>query len=288
MKKPLFFALICGVLATLFTALYLTALENSYRKGAEKVNVIVAKQYIDQGATLTPELLEEKAIPKEYLQPRAARSIKDLADAEGRSGYIALLPIEKGEQIAMTKLSVLGVDTGISSVIPTGKRALTLVFDGDEIAGIVKPGNHADIIGVFEYRDKEGRSQEESIPVLQDVLVLSVGQSYLGGMQTLSRKDKDRASFVEPGTGKIPVSFAVSPDQGAILSLAAEKGRIKLSLRPIGDDGIYEARKARIQDFSKDIITTAQADKPAMSEEYVKEMQKKQKEALEILKRYRK
>ncbi|MHB9155421.1 MAG: Flp pilus assembly protein CpaB [Endomicrobiales bacterium] len=288
MKRPLLLAVLCGACAMLFTALYLVSLEKTYRQGAEKVKVIVARQRIDQGTTISAALLEERVIPKEYLQPRAVQSVKELADSEGRLSYIAVAPIERGEQVVTTKLSLLGVDTGISSIIPTDRRALTLAFDSEEVAGLVKPGNRVDIVGVFEYRDKEDRQQEESVCVLQNILVLSVGKSFLGSVQAEGKKGNGFMTN-ESESGRIPVSFAVTPRQAEVLSLAAEKSRLRLSLRPIGDDEIFEFEAVKIQDISKN-IRTAQTVKetPGIPEEYVKEMQKKQKEAMEILRKYRK
>ncbi|OGS18641.1 MAG: Flp pilus assembly protein CpaB [Elusimicrobia bacterium RIFOXYA2_FULL_50_26] len=292
MKKPLLFAIISGVVAMLFVALYLASLETTYRKSAEKVKVLVAKQYVDQGSAITLELAEERTVPKDYLQPRALQAIKELTDSDGRSVFISLVPIEKGEQIVTTKLSMLGVDTGISSIIPTDSRAVSIVFEAEEVVGMIKPGNRVDIIGVFEYRDKEGQMLEEASTIMQDVLILSVGKSVLGGSAPRAG-DKNAAKMLanQGGESRIPVSFAVAPSQVEALSLAADKGRIRLSLRPVGDDTIHEAKGARMQNFFKDITSTVQASakgKSAISEDYVKEMQKKQKEALELLRKYQK
>ena len=53
MKKPLVISAILGVVAALFVAMYLNALESTYKKGAQKVKVLVAKEYLDQ-ATMPP------------------------------------------------------------------------------------------------------------------------------------------------------------------------------------------------------------------------------------------
>lgn len=289
MKKPLVLAVICGVIATLFAALYMLSLESTYKKSAEKVKVLVAKKYIDQGTAIIAESVEERSVPKDYIQPRALQSVKELADSDGRSIFITLVPIEKGEQVVTTKLSMLGLDTGISSVIPTGKRAVSIIFDSEEVLGIIKPGNRVDIVSVVDYRTKDGQMQEESLTIMQNVLILSVGKSVLGAAQISASIQKKTLSSEQQEQGRIPISFAVAPAQADALSLVAEKGRIRLSLRPIGDDTIYETKSVKIQDFFKEIAATQPSkEKTDMPEEYLREMQKKQKEALELLKKYQK
>lgn len=288
MKRTMAIALLCGIVSALLSALYLNSLETNYRKGAQKEAVLTAKRYIDQGATISPDLLEERSIPKEYIQPRAVQSFKEISDKEGRPIYIAVVPVERGEQMLITKLSMLGVDTGISSVIPTGKRAVTLSFDADEVLGLIKPGNRTDLIGIFSYRDNRGQEQEESVQILQNVLVLSVGKSILGSAAE-SRKDANAAAATSEA--KLPVSFAVSPDEAQALTLASEKSRIRLSLRPVGDDSISDTGSMKLSGMLKDIGSVSGAGTNVNNEvtdEYIRDIQKKQKEAMEILRKYQK
>jgi pilus assembly protein CpaB len=286
MKRSLLFAGLFAVIAALFAALYLNSLEITYRKGAEKVKVLSAKQYIDQGTVINQDLLEEKFVPKEYIQPKAIQSIKELNDSEGRSQYVAVAPIEKGEQIITTKLLLLGVETGISSIIPTEKRSFPLSCPSSEVA-LIKPGNRVDLIGVFDFAGKDGQRQEEAITFLQDVLVLSVG-SHIFGVSDAVKKSlrKDAVPVIE--SEKVPVALSISPQEAEILALASEKGTIKLSLRPIGDDKLFETKGVRMQSIAGDFSQSVRKENKenAASEQYMKEIQKKQKEALDILKKY--
>jgi len=112
-----------------------------------------------------------------------------------------------------------------------------------------------------------------------------------GNVSRSAQKNSSKIIAEQGQEGRIPVSFAVAPSQVEMLSLAADKGRIRISLRPVGDDTIYEVKGARMQNFFKDISSTVQASakgKSAIPEEYMKEMQKKQKEAMEILRKYQK
>lgn len=292
MKKPLTLAVIFGTLAALFTGLYLTGIEARYKKNAENVTVLIARQYIDQGTMIDPEAVEERSIPKSYLQPKAICSLQELKGTDGRKQFMATAPIEKGEQIMTTKLSMLGMDTGIASVIPTAHRAVTLTFSSELVNGIVKPGNRVDIIGIFQYEDKANQVHETAVTVLQNILVLAVRNTMLGSFSERSA-DGTAAGHTEPelyDSGSVPLSLSVTPVEAEALTLAAERGNIRFSLRPTADEGIYPLTGTRIKDLCKDInstVRTAAAEQSASSISYAQEIQKKQKEVLELLKKYK-
>ncbi|OGC65087.1 Flp pilus assembly protein CpaB, partial [candidate division WWE3 bacterium RIFOXYA12_FULL_43_11] len=137
-------------------------------------------------------------------------------------------PFEKGEQITSTKLSLLGLDTGISAVIPTDKRAVTLSMDGSAISGIIKPGNRVDIIGIVQYEDSKGQTQEAAFTVLQNILVLATGNNVLGavapGLKS-SEKSGIKAMMQQESqaSGSIPVSLAVLPKEAEAVALITER-----------------------------------------------------------------
>lgn len=297
MKMPLAVAVILGIIAALCTGLYLNSLENKYKKGAEKYKVLVAKQYIDQGTIVDASLIEEQVAPKEYIQPKAISSLKDLISSDGRRIYMALVPIEKGEQIITTKLSVLGRDTGISSLVPTDKRAVTLVFEKEFVSGIIKPGNRVDIIGIFDYQDKNSQSQEAAFTILQNILILATGSSVFGTPVKAVTDAKNSSSNSIPNyeaneASNIPVSFAVSLHEAEILMLASQVGTIKFALRPMGDDKIAEVQNVKISDICKDISVTSKNFEVGNIQSVKRinnnDIQNKQKEVLDLLKKYQK
>jgi pilus assembly protein CpaB len=240
MKKPLLFAAIFGIMAALFAALYLNSIETTYKQGAQKVKVLVAKDYIDQGTLLDESVVEEKLVPKEYIQPKAVSVLKELFSSDGRKIFMAIVPFEKGEQVTTTKLSMLGIDTGMSAVIPSQKRSMTLQFDSSLISGIIKPGNRVDMIGILQYEDSKGQMQESAFTILQNILVLATGNTILGAAApSVKHSDGIKAAMQEaPSSGSIPVTVAVTPKEAEVLALVSEKGVVKLALRPTGDDTI--------------------------------------------------
>lgn len=292
MKRPLLLSAIFGIIAALFTALYLNSLETSYRKGAQHVKVLTAKQYIDQGTMIDATMVVETTVPKEYIQPKALQTATDIVNQDGRKLFMAIVPIEKGEQLITTKLFMLGLDTGISAIIPNDKRSVTLVLDREKVAGIIKPGNRVDVIGVFDYEDNNRRTQEASVTILQNVPILSVGTSFLGvPMPAENARDATKSSMIsEPPEGRIPVSLSLSPQEAELLILASEKGTISFSLRPTADDHIVPLQIARMQDILRDAsaVSADRSVEKSLPSGAQKDLIMRQHEALELIRKYQK
>jgi pilus assembly protein CpaB len=284
-RRTLIIAAVCGILAALCTGIYLNSLESSYRRGAQRMKVLAAKQYIDQGTVIDETMVVEQSVPKEFIQPKALLSLKDLASPDGKKMFMTLVPVEKGEQLVTTKLVILGLESGIAALIPNDKRAVTLVLDREKVTGLIKPGNRVDILGVFDYEDRERRTQEAAATVLQNVLVLAVGNSYLGApAPEASRAAK--GELPAPADDRVPVSLALSPQEAELFVLAAEKGSINFSLRPTGDAQLVALAPSRMQDIFRDVsVVINDRDAAAGS---ATAMQKSRREALEILKKYQK
>jgi pilus assembly protein CpaB len=285
MKKQGLIAVVLGLVAAMFVGLYLVTVENNYRSAAQKVKVLVSKQYISQGMLIDETMVQESFVPKEYVQPKALQLLKDLRNADGKAVFMAIAPIEQGEQVTTTKLSMLGHETGISAIIPGAQRAITITMEGRIINGIVKAGNRVDVIGIFEYQNKAGEPSEIAVTILQNILVLSVGNSILGSVASMPAKGKDMFATEELSSESVPVSFSVSPQEGEMLALASDKGSIKLLLRPAGDEAIVESKGTKLTDIYKDLISASPA---TMNPQSMKDMQKKQKEIISILNKYRK
>lgn len=284
MKRPVVIAVVCGVLTALFVGVYLSGLETTYRRGAEKVPVLVATAYIDQGTMLDETLVQQRMVPKEYRQPRAVRAVSEISAKDGRRLYMALVPLEKGEQIVATKLSLLGADTGISSVVPTDRRAVTVLIDSAFVEGIIKPGNRVDVISIFQVEDKDRRASEGAYTVLQNVLVLAAGRDMLG-MPPPRTEGQTAPAAAMMDSGMVPVSFSVTPQEAAMLVLSSERGTVRLSLRPAGDDKPGVVSPVRLQDIDKSITpatnTPQVPGRPSSDGARVR-----QDEAMEILKKY--
>ncbi|MFH1714638.1 MAG: Flp pilus assembly protein CpaB [Elusimicrobiota bacterium] len=292
MKKQVLYAVVLGGLTALFMFAYISKVQMDYSRGAEKATVLVAKQYVDQTVLLDSTMFIEKKVPKDYIQPRAIESLKDLINEEGNSVFMSIVPIEEGEQLVATKLLMLGVETGIAAVTPSNMRAVTLTNINDSVK-MIKPGNRVDVVLTFEYDDKDGNSSEVTSTILQNVLVLAVGNQIIGGMQISLGKDKKNVVSAQGLNNIETISLAVSPSDGEKLALASEKGEITFSLRPIGDEQIYESKGVQMSDLVGNINITSgsggnKGHGSSESNDYLKMVQKQQAEAMKLLQKYKK
>ncbi len=276
MKKTLLLAIIFAVLAAFFAFMYLSDLETKYKKMAEPVKVIVATQRITQGSVIRQNMLAEKLVPKEYVQPKAFGGIGEFFSKEGVPVYISLNTIEPDEQILSTKVSKTNQDTGIANIIPEGQKALVVNFDS-ESSSVITPGSRIDVLSIIGYTDNNKQFQESVYIIAQNLLVLAVGNNYLGSAQ---KKDEERSSSQSAN-----LTLSVSIEEAQIILLAAERGSLKYIIRPAGDVEIYSFKPVKLSDVIKDISKTAPQPNKNQGQ-YAKALTQSQKEALEMINKY--
>jgi len=279
MNKTIILALVFAVLAAFFAYMFLSDIQTKYRTMAEPVQVVVANQRIAQGTVIKREMLAEKMIPKEYAQPKVFAGINNLFTKEGSSVYIALNAIEPDEQILSTKVSRINQDTGISNIIPDGRKAIAVNFDSDS-SSIIAPGSRIDILSIIEYADSNKQMQQSVFMIAQNILVLASGPDYLGA----PKKKKDE----ESGSGRSGIiTLSVTVQEAQTILIAAERGTLKYIIRPAGDNEIYDVKPFKISDIVKDISKTAPAQPPSTADPKVaKAISQNQKEAMELINKY--
>lgn len=276
MQKNFIIAFIFAVLAALFISLYLYDIEQKNKKMTEPVKVVVANTKIEQGCIIDSSMLKEKFVPKEYAQPQYMSSIEAFYDND-KPSCIAVVSFEQDEQITSTKILSVNSDSGISNSIPAGNRAITLIFNSDEVLGIIKPGSRVDLISVMEYESKNQTFVEASCVIAQNLLVLAVDDDVMG--RTDIKQEKVSVT--------VPVTMAVSLKEAQIIFFAQEKSSIKIVLRPTADLKIEDTNPVKMQDIVNDASQKITRHE-AVDNKTLKQMQQNQKEALEILSRYSK
>lgn len=161
--------------------------------------------------------IEAKDLAVVQVAARPAGSFATMDEAVGR---LPLVPIPGGQPLLTSHLAQRGATPGLWHQVPKGFRAVTVaVNEVVGVGGFVKPGLNVDIISVYQ----ETGGGWTSLTIVQDVPVLAIAQD--------DKKDK------EDKTAKIATSatLLVSPVQAEAISLASEKGRIRLILRAPGD-----------------------------------------------------
>ncbi|MBU1076704.1 MAG: Flp pilus assembly protein CpaB [Spirochaetes bacterium] len=223
-----FFAAVFGILGFL---LYLNKVEEDVALESNLKNVAVAKMYIPKYAVIKPEMIRIQQVPVKYLQPGAVTSIKELLSQERNKQYVTLVPVMEGEMILSTKISMPGQNTGLSVVIPSGKRAISVPISTDTDVSLIKPGNKIDLISTFA---------DKSVYLLQNLVVLSVGNSIIGELENEGRKSKSvLGSISDMATGGgMNITLAVTPMEALKIAYARGKCDFNVVLRNAVDDTV--------------------------------------------------
>lgn len=183
------------------------------------IAVIVAKMDIPPKTKITPDMVQEVKVPAEYIQPGAVTTLEKVV------GIIVREQIASGEQILERRLVRESKSVGFTGIIPRDKRAVTVaVNEITGVAGFIKAGDYVDVVVTF---DAGAVGDHTSQVAMQNLLVLAANHDteISGGDSTVKDSVKEVNKM---GT----VTIAVTPDEATKLTLADEKGKIRLTLRP--------------------------------------------------------
>jgi Flp pilus assembly protein CpaB len=182
-------------------------------------------------------------VPKEYAQPKVFNSLSQLFSETSKTVYVSLTVIEKGEQLMSTKVSKPNEITGIANIIPDGHKALTVKFE-KAATGAISPGSRIDIMSVMQYADKNKEDHEVVYIAAQNILVLAVGDEFLG---VARKKDAENAA------NKSNVTLAVTFRQAQTIMLAQQNGTLNYVIRPSQDSETVQTENMQMSDIIKDI-----------------------------------
>ena len=274
MKKNVILIVVLALLSALFATLYLYDIGQQNRSMSENITVVVANQRIEQGQIITDSMIKQKIIPKQYAQPKYISEIKDFY-VNGTPTYISIVPFEEGEQITSSKISSVISGFGLANTIPDNKKAITILFNNQEVNGIITSGSKVDLISVIEYENKNQRLEEAACVVAQNLLVLAVGNDIIGSAKNST---EERTVSVN-----IPVTMAVSLEEAQKVVLAQEKGILKIVLRASSDNKIQQNKMVKINDICENAVANT---KIQSTRQQNAEIQKRQKELNEIINKY--
>ncbi len=280
MKLKLIILILCSFFVAFFINLYIKKIEKKYLKKKETIDVLVSKQFIEPRTIITNKSIEIVKVPKEYVQPGSFHSIEEIYSSDGKQPmYLTVVPILKGEQILSTKLTAVGINTGLSALVPLDTRAFVLMCDKKTTSKIIYPGDRVDIIATFDYTENN-ETQCQTKTILQNILVLAVGEDVISKkiiQETAKNHEIDKEYSDE---SEIPVVLSVTPEQAQILALFLNEGKLTLSLRGLNDNNKVELSEINIKKIK--------AEKPLKSQHVLTSIQKQYDEVLEILKKYQK
>jgi pilus assembly protein CpaB len=226
-------SLIAGVAAVILAAQWVG------QQAAENTTpVVVASRDLDLGTPLSPAMVQVVPWPSGAVP---AGSFKELKQLEGR---VARSPAFKGEPILEAKLAPQGTKGGLNSIIPGGKRAISVrVNEVVGVAGFALPGSYVDIM----VNTRDSKDSAVSKIVLKRILVLAVAQE--------ANRDETKPKVVNA------VTLEVTPEEAEKIDLARSIGSLSLVLRNSIDQQDMETAGVRRDDLlGKDkVMPVAQA-----------------------------
>src|SRR6516162_8606005 len=187
------------------------------RPEAPQRSVLVARGAIARGQILKAQdfswqVWPEGGIDKNYILPGART-------AENFAGWVARDPFAAGEPISEAKIVSPGSRGFLAAVLGPGMRAVSVpVTATSGISGFVFPGDQVDILITHQLTggDAQHRAAET---VLHDVRVIGIDQK-------LDTKNSE-ALVAHTAT------LEVTPKQSEMIAVAAEIGKLSLSLRSL-------------------------------------------------------
>ena len=225
MKKIYLIAVILALLTGISVYNFAGAIETASKR--EYTNVVAAAINIPVRTILTKEMLVIKSIP---IESASGNTIKDINLAVG---LFSEGSIEGGETLSSTKLRMQGANTGsgMSYIIPEGKRAFTLPVDAiSGVGGFLLPGDRIDILANMVFPNKVGGETvmaPTSLVILQNVEILASGTSVR----------------VETSGVNVPystITIALTLQESVSLNMVSSSGILRMVLRSPLDKEIQE------------------------------------------------
>jgi pilus assembly protein CpaB len=241
-RRAFIFAAVFGLAAAALSLVYLrsTAGEEG-TSSVVMVPALVATRDIPERTLIKEGMVQIKQIPVD------ARLNTTVTEKQAAIGQITRVPIAQDEQILRGKIADQARDVGFSANVPQGKRAVAIgVTEVIASGGHIGVGDFVDVIGVFEVFDPtpgvnvtaaSGQGEKAkiftSVTVLQNAQVLAVAQKSEPTLQTASKSGDTKNGSSDEAKS---VTLALSPEQAEKIFLAEETGKLRLSLRPFGED----------------------------------------------------
>ena len=226
MTKKLAVAIGLAVVAVVALYLYSQSLQNEVA-GGQKVPVLVAADTIKPGTRVARSNLALRDVPEQYLMATSIRK----GEENTIIGRRVASQIEQGQQLLWSdfELQKSSAARALSATVQKGQRAVTIPVDqSGSLAGMLRPGDHVDVLGTF------ARAQQEfaTVTLLQNVLVLATGELRGGG-----EGETEPAPSSGPGNLRTfsNITLSVDPEEAELLVFAMQRGPVNVALRAQDD-----------------------------------------------------
>lgn len=209
----LILAIVFGLAAAWGAYQYFKKIENTYKASDNYVQVAVAKVIIPARQVITDQMVDFTEMPANYASPGVLGKPDEVIGKMSRSD------IFPGEQIIKNKItSSNDPGEGLAMIVEPGRRAVTVpVNDVTGVAGLLKPGDHIDLLGTLTVND-----QVITSTIIQNIKILAVNKS-----TSASGEKQAQAGLL---------TLSVDPFEAQHLTLTLEKGSIRILLRTPADE----------------------------------------------------
>ena len=235
-KIVLIVSLVAGLIAALLTRAYLTVKENEIKAEKKRlvdrfgtIEVLAFRHDVPSGTVLTKSDIGKMTMPGRGLSGQAL-TMENLDDVIGRKTVTG----HKAQEVLFW-YDIEGGDPsvrGLSADVKRQMRAISINVNGSaSVSGMIKPNDHVDVIGTFNFPDDDGkikRGDPVTCTILQNVLVLATGRD--------TSKSQTRELGMRNSSGYSTVTLEVTPREAEMLAFAEQiKGRLILTLRNRND-----------------------------------------------------
>lgn len=238
--------------------------EEAKKKFGEEQTVLVAKTAVKEMDSILDSMIELKVVPKRFVEPTAisfnaviGEESKEYAEEVKRLiGNVAIVPIQKGEQITLNKITEPNMRTGLAPQVAPGKRAISIpASEIESVSKLIKPGDRVDMIAVIDMgAGSSGRENKVAKTIMQDVVVLAVGKNITNNIARKVDPDgkggRVKVKSLTEYDGFSSLTIEVDPSQAQLIAAisASASNKIILTLRNNDDTDRLNYSGVRAQD----------------------------------------
>jgi pilus assembly protein CpaB len=187
-----------------------------------RVAVVVAAQDIPARSKIEPAQLQVKQLPADAVHVLAARNADQLV------GKFTSGAVRAGEQVLTVDVNNGVGGSDLAGLVKPGMRAMAFgVSDASAAGGLVSPGDHIDVIAVFD-------EDKAALVIASDIEVLAVSTALLGSQ--VPEKDA-KTTNSNPTSITATVTVAVPPDVAPRIAMGEVLGSLRVSVRRTDDAG---------------------------------------------------
>jgi pilus assembly protein CpaB len=209
----IFIALACGLVASIGISQVID--RGNPTSNVEFEQILVALDDIDINTKLDAQNVKLEDWPKAKVPEGALRRLEDVEGKYAHSRYY------KGEPLHISKVTDQ-IGGSVAKSIPPGYRALPVKVEEDTVLKAISPGDRVDV-NVF-LRKNDEIPETGVFTILKNVRIFAIASN------------TERNSNAEPGSKSETsnfrtVSLLLKPDHAREISVAAQMGKILLTLR---------------------------------------------------------